>query len=140
MTTNPRNIEWPQDTTGFLYALKNAGVKAVERQLGNPEKHEALMGTLRVLAKHAKARFELQAENRAARIAEAAAQSDPQAELDLAEGKTTTEGPEPVPAPADEAGDPVEPDLTAAPDGPQIEPAFEVKPVEEQPATEVAAQ
>lgn len=89
MTTNPRNIEWPQDTTGFLYGLKNAGVKAVERQMGSKEKHVALMATLRVLAKHAVARFELQAENRQARIDEAAAERDPQAELDLAEGKTT---------------------------------------------------
>ena len=117
MTSNPRNIEWPQDSTGFLYGVKSAGIKAVERQMGNPEKHEALMGTLKALARHAKARFELQAETRAARIAEAAAESDPQAELDLAEGKTTDHGPDPILTPAYAPVDPVE---TVDPEGPQI--------------------
>lgn len=104
MTTNPRNIVWPQDSTGFLYGLKNAGVKAVERQMGSPEKHEALMQTLKVLFQHAKARYAMQAEVRQGRIAAAAAESDPLDDLSEAPAKDDLIGPVPVPAPADEAG------------------------------------
>lgn len=108
MTTNPRNIQWPQDSAGFLYGLKSAGIKAVERQMGNPEKHEALMLTLKALYAHAKGRYALQAATRAERIAAAAAESEPQASLDLTGTVAPVEPEVPVPAPAGEAVDPKE--------------------------------
>lgn len=113
MTTNPRNIEWPQDTAGFLNGLRNEGVKAATRQMGNPDKHVALMETLRTIAKHAKARYEQQAANRADAIASVAAESDPLGELGAAAADPTPEPVEPIPAPADEAPAPAEPEVPA---------------------------
>lgn len=69
---NPRLLVFPQDNAGFLYKLKNEVLKSIERQNGNQEKHEALMGTLAVLYKFAKRRYEAQAETRAAAVAQAA--------------------------------------------------------------------
>lgn len=69
--SNPMLIKWPQDRHGILSPVKVAGLKAVERLHGNPDKYEAFMNTLRVLAEHAKVRFEGQAARRAALIASA---------------------------------------------------------------------
>ena len=66
MAANPRNIKWPTDTTGFLYRLKHAGVQAVEKQHGHPDKHKALIETLEVLTAHAKERYEVQYSNKQA--------------------------------------------------------------------------
>ena len=66
MSTNPRNIKWPTDTTGFLYRLKHAGVQAVEKQHGHPDKHAALIATLEVMLEHAKARYKSQYANKQA--------------------------------------------------------------------------
>ena len=66
MSTNPRNIKWPTDTTGFLYRLKHAGVQAVEKQYGHEEKHATLIATLEVLLQHAKERYEVQHKNKQA--------------------------------------------------------------------------
>ena len=57
MTDNPRTIEWPQDAAGFLPGFKDAGVRAVERIQGNPQKYEDFMRTVKVLADYAKARY-----------------------------------------------------------------------------------
>ena len=104
--------------------------EAVERQLGNPEKHEALIATLDILKEHAVARFGLQAENRAARIAEAAAESGRWWSLRKPRVYHRPR-PRPHPYPAYAPVDPVLPELPPAPEGPQIEPAFEVKPAKE---------
>lgn len=66
MDTNPRNIKWPTDTTGFLYRLKHAGVQAVEKQYGHAGKHETLVATLEVLLEHAKERYAVQHKNKQA--------------------------------------------------------------------------
>lgn len=66
---NPRLLVFPQDSTGYLYKMKNEVLKAIERQNGNQEKHDALMGTLRVLAGFAKRRMAMQADARAAAMA-----------------------------------------------------------------------
>ena len=66
MSSNPRNIKWPTDTTGFLYRFKHAAVQAVEKQHGHPDKHKAFMDTLRVIAKHAQDRYEAQHSNKQA--------------------------------------------------------------------------
>lgn len=64
MSSNPRNIKWPTDTTGFLYRLKHAGVQAVEKQHGHPDKHAVLVETLEVLLAHAKDRYKAQYEQK----------------------------------------------------------------------------
>jgi len=69
---NPRLLTFPQDKTGFLYKMKNEVLKAVERQTGNPEKHEALLGTIQVLYQFAKVRYDMQVATRAAAVAAAA--------------------------------------------------------------------
>lgn len=74
---NPRLLTFPQDKAGFLYKMKNEVLKSIERQTGNAEKHAALMGTLAVLYRFAKARYEMQAEVRASAVAAAAAASEP---------------------------------------------------------------
>jgi hypothetical protein len=66
---NPRLLVFPQDSTGYLYKMKNEVLKAIERQNGNPDKHDALMGTLQVLARFARRRMAMQAETRAAAMA-----------------------------------------------------------------------
>lgn len=69
--TNPRLLVFPQDSTCFLYKMKNEVLKAVERQNGNQAKHDALVGTLAVLYKFAKTRMAMQADARVAAIAAA---------------------------------------------------------------------
>ena len=66
MASNPRDIKWPTDKSGFLYRLKHAGVQAVERQYGHEEKHATLVATLEVLLQHAKDRYEAQHSNKQA--------------------------------------------------------------------------
>ena len=56
--------KFPQDKAGFLYKLKHAGLSAIERQAGHPEKHDALIQTLKVLAKHAQERYQVQRTSR----------------------------------------------------------------------------
>lgn len=57
--TNPLTLPWPQDPEGALSALKKGGVHAAKRVNGKPERLENFMAVLRILAKHAHARFEM---------------------------------------------------------------------------------
>lgn len=100
--TNPRLLVFPQDATGFLYKLKNETLKAIERQNGNQEKHEALMGSLRVLAQFAVARYAMQADARAAAIAELAegAEVAPDEETPAADAPTEATAPSEPTTPA----------------------------------------
>lgn len=89
--TNPRLLVFPQDSTGFLYKMKNEVLKAVERQNGNQEKHDALIGTLAVLYKFAKTRMAMQAETRAAAVAAAAEGVEVAAEPETPAGDEPTQ-------------------------------------------------
>lgn len=105
--TNPRLLVFPQDSTGFLYKMKNEVLKAVERQNGNQEKHDALVGTLAVLYKFAKTRMALQADARAAAIAAVAEAVEVPAEPEAPAGDDPAGS-----APASEPTAPVEPTET----------------------------
>lgn len=89
--TNPRLLVYPQDTAGFLYKMKNETLKAIERQNGNQEKHDALVGTLIVLVKFAKRRFAMQADIRAAEQAALAEAVEVLAELEQPAGDEPTQ-------------------------------------------------
>lgn len=60
VTANPAELSWPQDTAGFLNKLKPELTKAAGRINGKKEKLDAYLGTLRVAAAHAKARYKNQ--------------------------------------------------------------------------------
>lgn len=70
---NPAMVEFPSDVWGFTAALREAGLQTASRIIGNDEKHKLFMDTLRVLAAHAHARLDSDAQGQrdeAARIAE----------------------------------------------------------------------
>lgn len=57
--TNPLTLPWPQDPQGALSALKAGGLVAARRVNGDKAKYDKLIETLKIIAGHANARFEM---------------------------------------------------------------------------------
>lgn len=55
--TNPAKLVWPQDTVGMTSQLRREGCRAIGRMSGDGNNLELVIGVLRVLAFHAKAKF-----------------------------------------------------------------------------------
>lgn len=71
---NPALVEFPRDPWGFTSELRKVGLRAASSIRGNDEKHKLFLDTIRVLAQHALARLEGDAEAVARRIEEVAKQ------------------------------------------------------------------
>lgn len=54
---NPAFVEFPRDEWGFTSELRAVGLRAASAVNGNADKHALLVATLRVLAQHAQARL-----------------------------------------------------------------------------------
>lgn len=102
VSTNPAQVEFPQDIYGMTSAMRKAGLRAAASIRGNDAKQRVFLGTLAVLAGHAKARHEDDKRSLAASIARADALSEREAARDRVQAET-------VPAPATEAAIPVDP-------------------------------
>lgn len=72
-TSNPTNLVFPLDTTGFTTTLRKEGARAVGRINGDTERLEVFIATLRVLGDHAKTKLEAQKDARAAALKQAEA-------------------------------------------------------------------
>ncbi len=55
--TNAEKLPWPQDISGITARLRREGCRSIGRMKGNDDAFEVVMGTLRVLAKHATAKL-----------------------------------------------------------------------------------
>ena len=55
--TNPAFLEWPTDKHGVTSDLKKHALAAIGKIKGNKERHDLVMFTLGVLAKHAMTRY-----------------------------------------------------------------------------------
>ncbi len=55
--TNAEKLPWPQDISGITAKLRREGCRSIGRMKGNDHAMEVVMGTLRVLAKHAEAKL-----------------------------------------------------------------------------------
>lgn len=51
--TNAEKLPWPQDISGITARLRREGCRSIGRMKGNDDAFEVVIGTLRVLAKHA---------------------------------------------------------------------------------------
>lgn len=69
-TSNPTNLVFPVDATGFTTVLRKEGARAVGRLGGDPERLSVFLNTLRVLGDHAKTKLEAQKTARATALAE----------------------------------------------------------------------
>lgn len=71
---NPALVEFPRDQWGFTSELRKAGLRAASAVRGDDEKHKLFLDTIRILAQHALARLEGDAEAVAARVKQVAEQ------------------------------------------------------------------
>ncbi|WP_156164421.1 hypothetical protein [Bradyrhizobium sp. LTSP885] len=70
VSANPALVEFPRDTWGFTSELRKIGLLAASDVRGNKEKQDLYLATLRVLAQHSLARFNRDAADLLAQIAE----------------------------------------------------------------------
>ena len=60
VSSNPEQVVFPVDETGFTSLFKKEAVRTIGRIAGNDDKYAVFVATLRVLAKHAAAKMEVQ--------------------------------------------------------------------------------
>ena len=101
VSTNPAQVRFPQDIWGMTTVLRKAGLQAAASIRGNDAKQRIFLGTLAVLAGHAKARHEDD---------KAALESTMQRAKELSEWEANRDRKvaQNVPAPATEAAIPVD--------------------------------
>jgi hypothetical protein len=58
VSKNPAQVEFPRDTWGMTVPLRKAGLKAASSIRGDEQKLAIFIGTLQVLAQHAKSRMD----------------------------------------------------------------------------------
>lgn len=58
--TNASKLPWMQDRHGFVANLRREGCRSIGRMMGDDQKMEVLMDTLRILARYAAAKMEEQ--------------------------------------------------------------------------------
>jgi hypothetical protein len=83
-TSNPTDLVFPVDSTGFTTVLRKEGARAVGRIGGDPARLEVYLKTLRVLGDHAKTKLEAQKAGKAA-VAKAVADRAAEAALSAAQ-------------------------------------------------------
>lgn len=103
---NPAMVEFPSDEYGFTSTLREAGLRTASNINGSPEKHRLYMDTLRVLAGHAQARLEIDANEQQLEAMRIAKRDAAQSRRQASHGAVTPDVPQEAPAePAEEPSD-----------------------------------